>query len=310
MKIERLLKLLFYLLNNKRVKINDLSNYLGVSRRTIFRDLDTLTLAGFPIVTHQGHAGGVELMEEYKFDKSILSETDISNILIALKSLKNLGDNQKLDYLINKIVPKNHESSVYDSDIYVDLSSWFDKDDSQELLLDIRQAIKDNSFIQIDYHSASLYSQRIIEPYKLIFKYDDWYLLAYCMKRSAFRVFKLNRISDYSILQKHFIPKTITEKEVNISLPKRKFSPNTDSQKYTVILEFDLKDKEFIIRILGAKNISEKGKKGIITFETYSLDWTEHNIISLEDKVKIIEPIKLKQRVIQKIKKMAQIYQK
>lgn len=309
MKVERLLKLLFYLLNNKRIKINDLSDYLGVSRRTIFRDLDTLTLAGFPIVTHQGHGGGVELMEGYKFNKSILSEADISNILVALNSLKNLGDNQKLEYLINKIVPQDHESSLYDSDIYIDLSSWFAKDDSQELLLDIRKAIKDNSFIQIDYHSASSYSQRVIEPYKLIFKYDDWYLLAYCMERSAFRIFKLNRISDYLVLQKHFIPKSITERDVNIALPKRKFSPSTDNQKYTVILEFDLKDKEFLISVLGARDISEKGKKGIITFETYSLDWTEHNIISLEDKVKVIEPVKLKHRIIKKIKRMTQIYQ-
>lgn len=310
MKIERLLKLLFYLLNNKRVKIVDLSNYLDVSRRTIFRDIDTLTLAGFPIITHQGHGGGVELMDGYKFDKSILSEADISNVMVALNGLKNLGDNQKLEYLINKIVPKNHETSINDSDIYIDLSSWFVKDDSQELLLDIRKAINEHFFVEIDYHSASSYSKRTIEPYKLIFKYDDWYLLAYCMKRFAFRVFKLNRISAYSIEEKNFVPKAITEKEINIAIPNKQSILNKEHEKYEIVLEFDLKEKEFIIGVLGAMNISERNQKGMIMFESYSLDWVEHIVISLEDKVKVIEPLQLREQVVQKIEKMSKIYKK
>lgn len=308
MKIERLLRMLFYLLNNKRVTIKDLSDYLDVSRRTIFRDLDTLTLAGFPIITHQGYGGGVELMEGYKFDRSILSEADISNVLVALNSLKNLGDNQKLEYLINKIVPQSQESSIYESDIYIDLASWFAKDDSQELLLDIRNAIKNNTFIEIDYHSASAYSKRIVEPYKLIFKYDDWYLLAYCMKRLTFRIFKLNRISDCTVLEKHFVPKTVTKDDMNLSMPLKKYKDNGDSNKHTVILEFELKDKEFLISVLGARNFTEKENKGYITFESYSLDWAEHNIISLEDKVKVIQPEILKKRVKTKINNMTKIY--
>lgn len=49
MKIERLIGIIFYLSNRERVTANQLAEHFEVSRRTIFRDINTLTLAGIPI---------------------------------------------------------------------------------------------------------------------------------------------------------------------------------------------------------------------------------------------------------------------
>lgn len=58
MKIERLLLIIIYLLNHKRVNAKTLSNQFDVSVRTIQRDIDTLILAGFPIISFVGIDGG------------------------------------------------------------------------------------------------------------------------------------------------------------------------------------------------------------------------------------------------------------
>ncbi|EAE2781365.1 YafY family transcriptional regulator [Listeria monocytogenes] len=309
MKIERLLKLLFYLLNNQRVTINDLMNYLEVSRRTIFRDLDTLTLAGFPIITFQGAGGGIELMEGYKYDKSILDDEDFSNVLTALNSLKNLGDDQKVEYLINRIVPKELKENFEESDVIVDLSSWFRVDDSQNLFLDLRNAVNNHSFVKIEYHSASKYTTRTIEPYKLIFKQNDWYLLAYCMTRKDYRLFKLNRISFYNISEKSFIPKKVPRELLSFKMPSKAPITYEDNKKYQVVLEYDKNDKGFLIDILGAMNFKDSKDKHYIIFDTYALDWAEHIVISLEDKVTVLEPESLRINVANKILNMSKKYQ-
>lgn len=59
MKLYRLLHLMNILVNNDKVTIKQLSEKLEVSRRTIYRDLETLTMAGFPIVSYPGYDGGI-----------------------------------------------------------------------------------------------------------------------------------------------------------------------------------------------------------------------------------------------------------
>ena len=59
MKIDRLLGILNILVNTDRITIKELAERFEVSKRTIFRDLDTLNKAGIPIVTYSGIGGGV-----------------------------------------------------------------------------------------------------------------------------------------------------------------------------------------------------------------------------------------------------------
>jgi len=55
-----------------------------VSKRTIFRDLDTLNESGVPIVTYSGIGDGVAVIEEYKLKSNILTKNDIENVFTAL----------------------------------------------------------------------------------------------------------------------------------------------------------------------------------------------------------------------------------
>ena len=54
MKIDRLLGIIIYLLNNKKVSAKVLANKFEVSLRTIQRDIDTLCKAGIPVVSFLG----------------------------------------------------------------------------------------------------------------------------------------------------------------------------------------------------------------------------------------------------------------
>ena len=79
MKIDRLLGILNVLANTNRTTIQELAERFEVSKRTIFRDLDTLNESGVPIVTYSGIVGGVAVIEGYKLKSNILSKNDIKN---------------------------------------------------------------------------------------------------------------------------------------------------------------------------------------------------------------------------------------
>ena len=64
MKIDRILGILNVLANTYRTTIQELAERFEVSKRTIFRDLDTLNESGVPIVTYSGIGGGVAVIED------------------------------------------------------------------------------------------------------------------------------------------------------------------------------------------------------------------------------------------------------
>lgn len=296
------------LANNEKTTIKYLSEKLEVSRRTIYRDLEDLSMAGFPIVSTPGYSGGISIVEGYRFDKNLLTSEDWEQILTGLNAIKTMGDNEKIEYLIGRIAPKDIQTINEQSDIVVDLSQWYD-DDAQDLFVDIRSAINNRQLLSIDYQTKTSSTHREIEPYKLIFKERDWYLYAFCRLRDAFRLFKGNRISSYELVNTYFIPQKIAIPSLE-GLVDRQIFQKAAKNKYRVILEFDLKDKEFLIQALGALNFKATGSKGIIDFQSTNIEYTANLIISLQDKVKVVSPPELYEMVLSTICKMKKIYER
>lgn len=294
------------LVNNDKVTIKQLSEKLEVSRRTIYRDLETLTIAGFPIVSYPGYGGGITVAEGYRLDKCLLSFEDWVNILTGLNTIKTMGDTEKIEYLIGKIAPQNIETINQQSDIMIDLSQWYD-DEMQNLIVSFRNAISNKQLIFIEYISKMSSTTRTIEPYKLVFKERDWYVYAYCLLRMDFRLFKLNRISAYEIMVDYFIPRQVS---VHSFALKNELYEKGNNAQYRIILEFGLENKEFLLQAFGALNFKITDNKGVIEFDTTNLDYALNLVISLQDKVKVISPSILQERVLQTINKMKNLYEK
>lgn len=294
------------LVNNDKVTIKQLSEKLEVSRRTIYRDLETLTIAGFPIVSYPGYGGGITVAEGYRLDKCLLSFEDWVNILTGLNTIKTMGDTEKIEYLIGKIAPQNIETINQQSDIMIDLSQWYD-DEMQNLIVSFRNAISNKQLIFIEYISKMSSTTRTIEPYKLVFKERDWYVYAYCLLRMDFRLFKLNRISAYEIMVDYFIPRQVSVPSFAL---KNELYEKGNNAQYRIILEFGLENKEFLLQAFGALNFKITDNKGVIDFDTTNLDYALNLVISLQDKVKVISPSILQERVLQTINKMKNLYEK
>ena len=87
MKTDRLVSIIMMLLDKERVSAQELADRFEVSPRTIYRDIETINMAGIPVRSTPGVGGGFEIMQEYKLDKNVFSAADLSAILMGLSSL-------------------------------------------------------------------------------------------------------------------------------------------------------------------------------------------------------------------------------
>ncbi|ANU77588.1 MULTISPECIES: helix-turn-helix transcriptional regulator [Bacillota] len=202
MQMNRLFQIVYYLLENGKSSAPELAKKFEVSTRTIYRDLDTISAAGIPIYATQGKGGGISLLENYVLDKSIFSEKEQEQILIALQGIAST-EGENADELLSKL------SALFQIKwtdwIEVDFSDW-NKNKADQIFAEVKKAIFDRRIITFSYFgSDGQYLSRSVKPIKLVFKGKDWYLYGFCLLRSDYRFFKLTRIQDLVTSAETFI---------------------------------------------------------------------------------------------------------
>ena len=195
MKINRLTEIILILLNKKNITAKELADKFQVSIRTIYRDIETLSSSGVPVYMNKGKGGGIFLLEDFSINKAILSENDKHSLTLALKALSSI-QYPEVNSIINKvgfIKNKNNEEEWID----IDLSRWGSKLRKDDKFTKVKDAILNNQLIEFTYvNSLANKSIRKVEPNKLIYKGQSWYLYGYCRLKKDFRLFKISRIKD------------------------------------------------------------------------------------------------------------------
>lgn len=195
MKNDRLFQLLYLLLEKGTMTAPALSRALEVSVRTVYRDVETLSMAGVPVYTSAGKGGGISLLPGYTFDKTLFSDEEQNQLLFAIQSLK--AANQEVEPLLQKMGAAFQKAPH--SWIEVDFSRWgMKKTDSARFEL-LKTAILSRQSLALTYCGTSgETSRRTIHPLKLVYKDKHWYLQGFCLRARDFRLFKIGRIVELS----------------------------------------------------------------------------------------------------------------
>jgi len=125
MKIDRLIGILSILLQKEKVTAPYLAEQFEVSRRTINRDIEDLCKAGIPIVTKQGVNGGISIMDNYKIDKTLLTNEEMQDILAGLRSLDSINGTNRYGQLMEKYSAGSSDFLTGNQHVLIDLSSWY-----------------------------------------------------------------------------------------------------------------------------------------------------------------------------------------
>ncbi len=288
MKIDRLIALIMILLEREVVSAGELAERLEVSRRTIYRDIDTLTFAGLPIFTNQGAMGGVGLMKSYKIDRLLFTQQDLQAVLDSLNSYRQLFRHKELTYVLEKL-QSFHPGGVADSaggKFAVDLALNQGNESLRGLLGLVETAMNEHRYLTFDYVGRDGGgSSRKVEPYRVVFKESSWYLQGYCADRKDFRIFKLARMSGLQVSSEAFAP--------------RKFTPlpmdgaewmSRDWVEVTVRLHRSVADK--VIERFGEGHILRaEGDTCLATYPIINNTYGYDKLLAFGDKCEVLEPL-------------------
>ena len=77
LKVDRLVSIIMILLDKERIGAQELADMFEVSPRIIYRDIDTINMAGIPVRGASGVGGGFEIMQKYKIYRKVFSTADL-----------------------------------------------------------------------------------------------------------------------------------------------------------------------------------------------------------------------------------------
>ena len=299
MSTNRLFEIIYILLNQKAVTAKELAEHFGVSQRTIYRDVDVLSLAKIPVYTEKGKGGGIGLLPEFVLSKSLLSEREQNEVLAALQGLPGLKTPEtgqvlgKLSAIFNKTAANWLD---------VDFSDW---GYSNGALFDgLKTAILERRIIEFTYYSTyAEKTHRRVEPLQLWFKSRAWYFKGFCLTRQDVRLFKLTRMREFVVTDEWFPVRDLLAAQPQPA-PDRKQKPDVTLRlKIAPEMAYRAYDEY-------GEDLVEKQPDGsfIVTVTWPEDDWVYGTILSYGPYMEVLEPARIRAVIKKMALKMAEKY--
>ncbi|WP_353649171.1 YafY family protein [Nakamurella sp. A5-74] len=206
MRAERLISLVLMLRQRGVVTAATLAQELEVSRRTVLRDIEALSLAGVPVYAERGRYGGFALLPGWEADFAGLNQDEALALLVAGQGRGDgaLGLGAALSTAVRKVVdvlPAGHRVSAGaaarrlliepEADLVTRVPEAGSA--STSALIEVRRAVTAGHQLRIHYAaSGRAPSWRTVHPIGLVTARDRAYLLA--TRDGADRTYRLSRI--------------------------------------------------------------------------------------------------------------------
>lgn len=278
----RLFQMVYLLLERGTMTASELAKHYEVSVRTIYRDIDTLSAAGIPVYAISGKGGGISIEESFVLNKSLVSEKEQEQIMMALQGIQ-MVDNENTSALFTKL------SSIFQKRstnwIEVDFYDW--QPSHRSLFNSIKTAIFESKKVSFLYYSnKGETTHRIVEPLKLVFKSKNWFLYGYCQLRDDYRLFKLTRIKEFEITSETFKreapDKIFDEKEFDLEM-------------ISITLLFDESMAYYIYDIFEEVTQQEDGRF-LVQIEMPNNEFLYNNLLSYGDKAEVVGPESIREK--------------
>ena len=204
-KAQRLIQLMMLVNEKKRFTIRELADELGVSRRTIVRDLGELEQLGVPLYSEVGAAGGYRVLHDKMLPPIHFTAHEATAIFFATQSLERYAS---LPFELETASALRKFYAKLPSDVRerIDrlkraLTFWVPprRVEAPHLgtLLD---AALERAEADIEYEGSNGVSARRIRPTGVYAMNGLWYVQAYCLRSEADRVFRADRVRSAAIV--------------------------------------------------------------------------------------------------------------
>lgn len=315
MRVHRLIAILLLVESRGKIKAKELAEKFEISERTVYRDIDALCEAGIPIFTSTGPDGGISLMDEYRVGINNISEEDILNLHIFGKGLKpdyssdlSLKINNTIMKLQKRLSNKQKDKiSTINKRFHFDGKPWWGSSFNSKMINNILSSVFESRKLDIIYKKISgEVSERLVLPYGIVVKEDEWYMVAYCTERCEIRTFKCERLVHNELSNEEFEIPDDFSLTAYWNKSKKNFKKLCIERLYPVVLRVE-EDLEHTIGDLDAIDIKYYEGYAEVIVNMISLNYTKENISQII-RYEIISPKKVREYAKDEIRRLNDLY--
>ncbi len=290
MRLQRLIAIIMLLLQKDKVRGKELAELFEVSLRTIYRDIEAINAAGIPVRTVSGAGGGIAIMEQYKIEKGIFTVGDVSTMLTGLGVISDTLSGKEIASLLVKVKSMVAEKQIPEIDLKMqqvmfDLSPWMRTNGGADALGIIQDAMERKKTLDFSYlgrRGPERFSR--VEPHRLVFKENQWYLQGYATEKQDFRLFKLRRFSALACRGDSFSGRVLPH-------PFAGFTDAMQGRMFPVKLLIDASALDKMLDYCSMGDITEtEDGNYLVDFSFIDDDYGYGILMSFGDKLTCLEP--------------------
>lgn len=305
MRADRLISLVLLLQTRGKATAAALAEELEVSRRTILRDIEALSIAGVPVIAEGGHGGGVALDEGYRTSLTGLKEAEIRSLFVAGNAalLRDIGLGDAAESTLLKLtaaLPAAHQSAVEHirQRIYIDPLWWWHESAPLPFWDALQSAVYEDRRIRVTYENRDkAFVERVLEPYSLVAKSSTWYLVA--KRDGEMRTYRVSRLHEVMVLNERFERDSEYDLAAYWQAHLAAFAAGIDTYEFT--LRIDPAQLTFVRWLTPGRSelLAEDPDSGWLTIrlnvETPEL--ADMLVFGLGKQCEVVEPEELRERV-------------
>ncbi|MFD2130825.1 helix-turn-helix transcriptional regulator [Pseudogracilibacillus auburnensis] len=317
-KIDNMLAILWMLRSGEKVTAKQISEKLELNIRTVYRYIDTLSTSGVPIISDTGHHGGYTLLDHFIeaplfFDYE--EQTSLIHAAVFAEEAGYYGD-EALQRAITKLsnyANEKQESKIQRYVSSLEVLNGFSSLPMKSSLNELEQAVADGYSVKILYNKGGKEQStyRLVDPYRIIYWNNKWYVIGLCHLRNDIRSFRVDRIERLILTENKFNrPENFSARDLFI----KNLLPTSDEKENSISLVItgnkkmlgDICQHWFLGHYLQERTSNQAvfllGKEIIHTY-------VPHLLIPYGTSVQILEPISLKKRIIEVLSELIEFHQ-
>lgn len=210
-KLDNILAILWMLSSDKKITAKQISNKLEMNVRTVYRYMDTLSKSGVPIISDTGHNGGYTLLNDFIEAPLFFNSEEKVSLGHAANFAEEAGyyGGKFLNSAITKLRNCSNLEQVIEIEKHMSSLEVINQNNTDTInshLKTLERCVVDRISIIISYrkNGDNISKDRQVNPYRIIYWKNKWYLIAFCHLRNDVRTFRVDRIVSFTLTDETF----------------------------------------------------------------------------------------------------------
>ncbi|TPV42210.1 helix-turn-helix transcriptional regulator [Bacillus dicomae] len=317
-KIDNMLAILWMLRSGEKITAKQISEKLEMNIRTVYRYIDTISTSGVPIISEPGHNGGYSLLNNFIEAPLFFDFEEQTSLFHAAVFAEEAGyyGGEALNRAISKLSKysnQEQETKINQHLTSLEVISRLSSLSIETFLKELEQAVADGYSVKILYHKSGekQLNYRLVDPYRIIYWNNKWYVIGFCHLRDDIRSFRVDRIESLMLTENKFNqPENFSARDFFI----KSLLPPIEDKESIISLVIN-GDKSVLADIcqhwfLGYYLQERTSNQAVFLFEKDLIHkYVPYLLLPYNKSIKVIEPISLKNRIIEVLSELIKFHQ-